>query len=91
VIDPGADERSPDFSTCRNCGKAIGWDDYSYTHMDTGFAECGLTISGGKKPSGWLERLLKPGTSAVLDPVLTQTSDPALIGKRAEPVEWGPV
>lgn len=85
---PPATKDSPDFSTCRNCGVAIGWDDYSYTHLDTGFVECGLTISGGEQPPGWLSRMLKRGITATLNPEITQTTDPKLAGKRAGPVEW---
>lgn len=35
---------SPDHSTCLNCKKPITWDDWSYIHDDTGFADCGIAL-----------------------------------------------
>jgi len=65
----------PDHSSCRNCAAAISWDEYSYTHDDTGFVDCGVVFSGGTRmPSGLL-----------VNPEITATRTD---GARAEPVEW---
>lgn len=66
----------PDHSTCRHCGIAISWDEYSYTHDDTGFADCGIVFSGGQRTSGG---------SFLLNPEITMTRTD---GARAEPIEW---
>lgn len=34
----------PDHSVCITCHKPISWDDYGYTHDDTGFADCGIAL-----------------------------------------------
>lgn len=34
----------PDHSTCITCKKPITWNEWSYTHDDTGFADCGITL-----------------------------------------------
>lgn len=87
-LSSGPTAESPDFSTCRNCGGAIGWDDWSYTHMENGFSTCGTIISGGRKPRGLVGRVMKGlGLSGVVDPTITTNPDYA--GKTAEPVEWG--
>lgn len=61
---------------CRNCGIAISWDEYSYTHDDTGFVDCGIVFSGGQRMSGG---------NFLLNPEMTVTRAD---GARAEPVEW---
>lgn len=70
-----ADLRSPDRSACRNCGEPISWDEICYVHDKNGFANCGLTVSGGRSVG-----------AALINPILTV--DPAAGGKNAEPVEW---
>ena len=70
----------PDHSTCRNCGTAISWDEYSYTHDDTGFADCGIMFTGGTlKP-------YKDGLNLLVNPEITLTRHD---GAYAEPREWG--
>lgn len=73
---PPADERSPDHSTCRNCGTPVTWDDWCYVHDANGFADCGLVVSGGTP--------LAPGV------LLNPRMSPLAAGQtgRAEPVEW---
>lgn len=73
---PPATPDMPDHSTCRHCAEPITWDDYSYVHDATGFADCQIAFSGGKKRGNLL-----------LDPDITVAEGPAK-GKRAEPVEW---
>lgn len=92
------DKPMPDRSTCRHCGKSITWDDWSYTHDHSGFADCGVvTVSGGEQVTLRVvaDRVgLKPTWSEIADniedvPVVLNpeiTSD----GRKtmAEPVEW---
>ena len=37
--------RSPNRSTCRNCGHRISWGDLGYTHDDSGFGDCGIIVN----------------------------------------------
>jgi acetoacetate decarboxylase len=41
-------ELTPDHVPCRHCGKPISWDEVCWTHDDTGFADCGVEVSGGQ-------------------------------------------
>lgn len=68
---------TPDHVPCRHCGVPISWDEYCWTHDDTGFADCGLTIRGGDAIEG---RTM----TVILDPDLTVEGPHA--GQRAEPV-----
>lgn len=68
---------SPDHSTCRHCDQPITWDEVCYTHDDTGFAECGVTITGGTE--------VAPGVT--VNPRVRAPSGKHR-DKRAEPVEW---
>lgn len=38
---------TPNHTPCRHCGVPISWDEYCWTHDNTGFADCGLLIRGG--------------------------------------------
>lgn len=38
---------TPDHVPCRHCGRPISWDEYCWTHDDSGFADCGITIGQG--------------------------------------------
>ncbi len=48
-LSTGATDNSPDHSTCYHCKTAITWDEYTYVHDNTGFADCGVRILGGTK------------------------------------------
>lgn len=102
-VSPPADAKSPDHSTCRNCGQPIMWADYCYVHDSTGFADCWLTISGGRPIEVHL--LLSAATGEqveqavewshdpsglIVDPTLTVTPPEGKGKTMAEPVEWGP-
>lgn len=43
------DAQSPDHALCEHCGMSISWDDVSYTHDHTGFADCDVVIEGGEE------------------------------------------
>lgn len=45
-------EPTPDHVPCRHCGEPISWDEICWTHDSTGFADCGVTISGGTDMGG---------------------------------------
>lgn len=47
-IDAPATPTEPDHSKCRHCLFRISWDDYTYTHDASGFADC--IIVGPPKP-----------------------------------------
>jgi hypothetical protein len=73
---------TPDGVPCRHCGLPISWDEICWTHNDTGFADCGLVISGGNAIVGDQGRMI-----AVIDPQLNVEGPHK--GQRAEPVgEW---
>lgn len=38
---------TPDHVPCRHCGSLISFDEYCWTHDSTGFADCGLIVTGG--------------------------------------------
>lgn len=38
----------PDHSICMYCGLPISWDEYTYTHDDVGWADCGVIMTGGQ-------------------------------------------
>ena len=40
-------EVTPDHVPCRHCGASISWDEVCWVHDDTGFATCGVVMSGG--------------------------------------------
>lgn len=72
-------EPTPDHVPCRHCGVPISWDEICWTHDDTGFADCGLTVSGGISVPG--------APSVIMNPTLSVEGPHA--GKRAEPVgDW---
>jgi hypothetical protein len=90
----GPDERNPDASTCRNCGGAIVWDEYSYVHVN-GWADChvdvvptGRTLDDPDLDLGELGRVLDRAGYKEVDIVAHQTSDRP---KVAEPIEWDTV
>jgi hypothetical protein len=67
---------TPDHVPCRHCGQSISWDEICWTHDNSGFADCGVTIRGG----------IKFG-SVTIDPEVIE--NPEFGGKRAEPVgQW---
>lgn len=68
---------TPDHVPCRHCGAPISWDEICWTHDDTGFADCGLVISGGTSVG-------KSRGAMILNPDLNIEGPHA--GKRAEPV-----
>jgi hypothetical protein len=71
---------TPDHVPCRHCGVPISWDEICWTHDDTGFADCGLVISGGKSVG-------RSRGEMILDPDLKIEGPHA--GERAEPVgDW---
>jgi hypothetical protein len=73
------EDETPDGVPCRHCGKPIFWDEICWIH-DTGFADCGLVVSGGKEYS-------VNDLSLLTDPDLAVQGPHA--GKRAEPVgDW---
>ena len=70
---------TPNHVPCRHCGVPISWDEYCWTHDDTGFADCGTVITGTEKitaPSGHFV--------AYIDPKIAVVGPHA--GKNAEPV-----
>jgi hypothetical protein len=68
-----AAQPTPDHVACRHdCGVTISWDQFCWTHDDTGLAECGIRILGGT-----------PVGDALLDPAMIRTRKPQT---RAEPV-----
>lgn len=68
---------TPNHVPCRHCGHLISWDEICWTHDDSGFADCGLTVSGGRDIGG----------GVVANPDIVQKS--GFDGKRAEPVgDW---
>jgi hypothetical protein len=77
-LPPPATPKCPDRTSCRHCGQIIVWDDYSYTHSATGFADCGIHVTGGLPIEGSL--------SVRLNPKIEQ--DLCWAGRRAEPAEW---
>lgn len=72
---PLADAKSPDRSICRFCEEEISWDQVCYTHDNSGWSDCGVTIVGGSVVG-----------SFVVNPELEV--NPMFQGKRAEPVTW---
>lgn len=42
-----SNETLPDHSTCVHCGVGITWDEWSYVHDDSHFADCGIIKIGG--------------------------------------------
>ena len=77
--EPEADERSPDHSVCRHCMQTITWDEICYIHDATGFADCGLTITGGASVAmNDVEISINPDIAV----------DESYGGACAEPVEW---
>lgn len=69
------DALSPDNSLCEHCKEPITWDEVCYVHDNTGFADCGLVISGGTKSMDGI----------TVDPTFTVT-DP--LQRKAAPREW---
>lgn len=72
---------SPDHSYCRFCEEPITFQEVSYTHDSTGFADCGVRISGGKPATFG-------GQKITINPEIT--TDPSYGGSQAEPMEWNP-
>lgn len=68
-------EPTPDHVPCRHCGVPISWDEMCWTHDDTGFADCGLVISGGT-------HMISGGVVGIVNPTLTITRTD---GAKAEP------
>lgn len=83
-VDPPATAHCPDHSTCRhkNCGRPISWDEYCYTHDDSGFADCRMTLIRAG------ERVKLRGVSTLVDrdtfAYLSNTPE----DQTAEPKEW---
>jgi len=70
--------KTPDHVPCRHCGKPISWDEICWTHDDTGFADCGVTISGGTNLGG-----------IIMDPDIIVDPTHKAAKHNAEPVgEW---
>jgi len=65
-------EPTPDHVPCRHCGEPISWDEITWVHDNTGFADCGLVITPG----------IRFG-SVILDPDMDVQGPSA--GKRALP------
>ena len=71
---------TPDHVPCRHCGVPISWDEVCWTHDDTGFADCDLHLTGGK-------RIDAGDVDIIVGPKLNIAGPNA--GKKAEPVgEW---
>jgi hypothetical protein len=71
--------QTPDHVPCRHCGVPISWDETCWTHDNTGFADCGLTVRGGTP--------VRDHPEVVMNPTLTVEGPHK--GKHAEPVgEW---
>ena len=68
----------PGHVPCRHCGKSISWDEICWTHDDTGFADCHLTISGGT-----LLGIAGSPSEVLVEPTLSKPVDATT---RAEPV-----
>jgi hypothetical protein len=63
---------TPDHVSCRSCGKSISWDECCWTHDDTGFADCGVQVTGGLPLNGSL--ITREGECRVLvDPEIQRT------------------
>jgi hypothetical protein len=56
-------ELTPDHVPCRHCHKPISWDEVTWVHDLTGFADCHLQVTDG----------VKVGTIAVINPTFTVT------------------
>lgn len=74
-----ANEFSPDHSECFHCHKPITWNEYTYVHDDTGFADCGIVING-ECAQGRINGVLH---NIVIDPDVTTT-----MKTMAEPITW---
>lgn len=92
-VDPPATPQMPDRTQCRNCGRWIYWDDYSYTHADSGFAECAVMLVGGRPVADDDPELLRVAESIARRHGSTLIIDLQLVLRhrhdwRAEPVDW---
>lgn len=70
------DDESPDAAECEHCGQPISWDEICYTHDSSGFANCGVNVSGGRAIASGI----------LVDPEVLQVA--GWEGKCAEPTEW---
>lgn len=72
-------DKTPDHVPCRHCGLPISWDEICWTHDDTGFADCGLTIESS-------DRIASESMTLLINPTFVKGPH---AGKRAEPVgDW---
>lgn len=76
--DENATMPTPNHTPCRHCGVPISWDEYCWTHDNTGFADCGIIIRGGLRTNegGLVDALIggspnfDPKGDWILDPVV---------------------